>query len=52
MKKLENTSKDTSKPRLYLDELAERVSPLTGAIDGCDLDAPLPLTIVLIVVAA
>jgi hypothetical protein len=38
--------------RIHLGDLEEPVAAQTGAIDGSDLDAPLPLTIVLIIVAA
>ncbi len=40
-------------PRIHLGDLEEPVAALTGDFDGSDLpDTPIPLTIVLIVVAA
>jgi hypothetical protein len=43
---------DQHASRIELADLEEPVAAMTGAVDGSDLDAPLPLTIVLIVIAA
>lgn len=44
------TPMESDSQRILLDDLEEPVAPLTGAIDGSDLDAPLPLTIIMLIV--